>query len=452
MTQTVTRFDNYLADFQALQQDSAAAGPAWLRDLRDRAWSRFAALGFPTARRGNEKWKYTNVAPIAKSPFAYSRGLAPDGALEPGWLNNAAPWEKNWINLVFVDGSYSRELSTGPGAARGCRAASLAEAVGHDGRAVEQHLASHASMDEDAFTALNTAFIRDGAFVHISDGCAAEQPIHLLFVTTGRAQPGVTFPRTLVVLGRHSSATIVESYLSPTLGHYFTDAVTEIVLGEGAEVDHSRLLLESPGSFHVGTSRVHQSGESSLFSATFETGAAMVRNDFKVLLDGPGSRCTLNGLYLTSDNQHVDNLISIDHAKPHTTSRLSYKGILDGKSRAVFGGEVLVRKDAQKTDAHQTDRNLLLSKDAEVDSKPSLLIYADDVKCGHGATAGHLDETALFYLRSRGLDLETAGRMLVHAFAEEIIETVKLQPLRDFLSRLFLNAIPAKSLLFGGGP
>ena len=451
MTQSVTRFGNYLDDFQALQQDGAAAGPAWLRDLRDRAWSRFAALGFPTARRGNEKWKYTNVAPLAKSSFAYSRYPAPDGALEPGWLSNAAPWEKNWINLVFVDGSYSRELSTDPGAARGCRAANLAEVMGHDGRAVEQHLASHASMDEDAFTALNTAFIRDGAFVQISDGCAAELPIHLLFVTTGRAQPGVTFPRTLVVLERHASATIVESYLSPTLGQYFTDAVTEIVLAEGAEVDHYRLLLESPGSFHVGTSRVHQSGESSLFSAAFETGATLMRNDFKVLLDGPGSRCTLNGLYLTSDNQHVDNLISIDHAKPYTTSRLSYKGILDGKSRAVFGGEVLVRKDAQKTDAHQTDRNLLLSKDAEVDSKPSLLIYADDVKCGHGATAGHIDETALFYLRSRGLDLETAGRMLVHAFAGEIIETVKLQPLRDFLNRLYLNAIPTKSLLFGGG-
>ena len=451
MTQAVTRFGNYLADFQALQRDSAAAGPAWLRDLRDLAWAKFAALGFPTARRGNEKWKYTNVAPLAKSSFAYSRELAPDGALEAGWLRNAAPLEKNWTNLVFVDGSYSRELSTGPEAALGYRAASLAAVMGNDGRAVEQHLARHASMDEDAFTALNTAFVRDGAFVHLPDGCAAALPIHLLFVTTGRVQPGVTFPRTLVLLGRHASATIVESYFSPTLGHYFTDAVTEIVLAEGAEVDHYRLLLESPGSFHVGTSRVHQSEESSLFSATFETGAAMVRNDFKVLLDGPGSRCTLNGLYLTSDNQHIDNLISIDHAKPLTTSRLSYKGILDGKSRAVFGGQVLVRKDAQKTDAHQTDRNLLLSKDAEVDSKPSLLIYADDVKCGHGATAGHIDENALFYLRSRGLDLETAGRMLVHAFAGEIIETVKLQPLRDFLSGFFLNAIPAKSFFRGGG-
>ena len=455
MTQTATRSGNYLADFQALQRDGAAAGPAWLRELRDRAWSRFAALGFPTARRGNEKWKYTNVAPIAKSSFVYSRDLASDGALEAGWLRNAAPWERKWINLVFVDGSYSRELSNGPGgpgAARGSRAASLAEVMGHNGRAVEQHLARHASIDEDAFTALNTAFIRDGALVHVPDGCAEELIVQLLFITTGQVPHGIIFPRTLVVLGRNASATIIETYLSPTLGCYFTDAVTEIVLAEGAKLDHYRLMLESPNSFHVGTSRVHQSGESSLFSASFESGAAMARHDFKVLLDGPGSNCTLNGLYLTSDNQHVDNLISIDHAKPHTTSRLSYKGILDGKSRAVFGGEVLVRKDAQKTDAQQTDRNLLLSKDAEADSKPSLLIYADDVKCGHGATAGHMDETALFYLRSRGLDRETAGRMLVHAFAGEIIETVKLQPLRDFLNTLYQTTIPAKSFLFGGGP
>ena len=180
-------------------------------------------------------------------------------------------------------------------------------------------------------------------------------------------------------------------------------------------------------------------------------GTALARNDFQVLLDAPGSSCFLNGLYLTSTGQHIDNLININHAKPHTTSRLMYKGILDGKSKAVFGGQVLVRKDAQKTDAQQTDKNLLLSEQAEVNSKPSLLIYADDVKCSHGATAGHMDETTLFYLRSRGLDPETASRMLVHAFASEIIDAVKLKPLRDYLDGLFLRAVPATILRLGGG-
>ena len=243
---------------------------------------------------------------------------------------------------------------------------------------------------------------------------------------------------------------MVETYVGPPGLEYFTNAVTEISVGDGAQVDHYRLLMESPQSFHVGTSRVRQGRDSAFNSGSFTMGTALARNDFQVLLDGPGASSILNGLYLTADNQHLDNLISIDHAKPNTSSRLSYKGILDGKSKAVFGGQVLVRKDAQKADAQQSDKNLLLSDQAEVDSKPSLLIYADDVKCGHGATAGHVDEDSLFYLRSRGLDPETASRMLIHAFAREIIETVSLEPLREYLDRLFMLAIPATVLRFGG--
>ena len=209
------------------------------------------------------------------------------------------------------------------------------------------------------------------------------------------------------------------------------------------------LLLEGEKAFHVGTNRVKQEKDSSFNSASFTLGTALARNDLEVLFDGPGGFCSLNGLYLTADNQHIDNLISIDHAQPHCTSRLNYKGILDGRSRAVFGGNVLVRKEAQQTTAHQTDKNLLLSDEAEVDTKPSLLIYADDVKCGHGATAGHLNEDTLFYMRSRGLDAETASQMLVHAFASEIIEKVDLPSLREYLDRLFMAAIPTASLNLG---
>ena len=209
------------------------------------------------------------------------------------------------------------------------------------------------------------------------------------------------------------------------------------------------MLLEGNKAFHVGVSRVSQKKDSSFNSASFALGTALARNDMEVLLDDSGAYCELNGLYLTADNQHIDNLISIDHAQPNCTSRLNYKGILDGKSKAVFGGEVMVRRQAQKSDAEQTDKNLVLSKLAEVDSKPSLLIYADDVKCSHGATAGHIDEDTLFYLRSRGLDLGAASRMLIHAFASEIIDTVKLEPLKDYLDTLFTAAIPDKSLTFG---
>ncbi|HIB13507.1 MAG TPA: Fe-S cluster assembly protein SufD, partial [Dehalococcoidia bacterium] len=226
--------------------------------------------------------------------------------------------------------------------------------------------------------------------------------------------------------------------------------VTEIVLEDGAQVEHYRLLLESADAFHVGTSRVYQSKDSTISSASFAKGAAMARQDVQVTLDAPGASCSLNGLYMTSGEQHIDNLINIDHAKPYTKSRLFYKGILDGKSKAVFGGTVLVRKDAQKTDAQQTDKNLLLSRQAEVDSKPSLLIYADDVQCAHGATAGHIDKDTLFYMQSRGLDRETASRILIHAFASQIIDTVELEPLRDYLDDLFLTAMPTASLEFGG--
>jgi Fe-S cluster assembly protein SufD len=320
---------------------------------------------------------------------------------------------------------------------------------------VEQYLARQANYQDDGFTALNTAFLNDGALVYLPDGVEAAGPVHLVFVTTGRQHPRVCHPRTLIVVGRNARATVVESYLGapeadPTEAKGFTNAVTEMDLGEGSEFDHYRLLLENPQGFHVGTSRVSQGRDSTFSSASFSLGNTLGRNDFEVLLDGPGSSCTLNGLYLTTEGQHMDNLISIDHAKPYTSSQLTYKGILHGKSRAVFGGQVLVRKDAQKVKAQQSDKNLLLSRQAEVDSKPSLLIYADDVQCSHGATAGHLEEDSLFYLRSRGLDLDTANRMLVQAFAREIIETVKLEPLVEYLDQVFTDAIPTTGLQLGG--
>jgi len=407
-------------------------------------------LGFPTARRGNEKWKYTNVAAIARAGFRLSRSLTPDvdSQLIPE-VDGA------WTRLVFVDGRFSKALSAVNGTSPGTVVANLGDAISSGALNVEQYLAKHAGFQDDGFTALNTAFLNDGAFVYLPDGVEAESAIHIIFVTTDRDQPRACHPRTLIVIGQNARATVVESYVGtaaagPGDAQSFTNAVTEIDVGDGAEVDHYRLLMENPLGFYVGTSRVTQGRDSTFSSASFALGTTLARNDFEVLLDGPGSSCTLNGLYLTTEGQHMDNLISIDHAKPYTSSKLTYKGILHGKSRAVFGGQVLVRKDAQKVTAYQSDKNLLLSEQAEVDSKPSLLIYADDVQCGHGATAGHTDEDSLFYLRSRGLDSETANRMLVHAFAREIIEMVKLEPLKEYLDRLFLDAIPTTGLQSGG--
>ncbi len=443
MTQTKTRFPQYATDYQALGATNGQ--PAWLTQLREQAWTRFDQLGLPTVRRGNEKWKYTDVRPLANVAFEHPLGL--ESQADVSQLQQAAPWDASWTNLVFVDGHYSPDISSPP--TSGVHVGSLAEAAQNHPELVQKHLAQQASFEDDGFVALNTAFLQDGAFVHIPDGQVLAAPVHLVFVTTGKEQPRVTYPRTLLLAGRNSQASLVESYVSLADARFLTDAVTEVMLEDGANVSHYRLLLESTEAYHVGVSRVYQSQDSTFTSASFAKGAAIGRNDFQVLLDAPGASCTLNGLYLTTGTQHMDNYINIDHAKPNGTSRLLYKGILDGKSRAVFGGNVTVRQEAQKTDAQQTDKNLLLSLDAEVDSKPSLLIYADDVKCGHGATAGHIDEDTLFYMQSRGLDVDTASQILIHAFASEIIDTVELTPLREYLDRLFTEAIPIATLRLG---
>lgn len=434
MAQAIATRDRYLSDFQAFQEGAAAGSPPWLRELRERAFSRFSELGFPTARRGNEPWKYTNVAPIAKTEFEYLSEVAPEVSIEE--LRRLAPWDDGWTALVFVDGRYAPALSAAAGDLGGARVASLAEAARSDARPLERHLARYASFESEAFTALNTAFLDDGAFIYLPDGVSLPAPLHLVFVSAGGAEPTVAYPRTLIVAGANASLTVVESYVSLSAGRRFTNAVTEIVLGEGARVSHHKLLLESTESYHVGVSRVYQERDSTFSSLSFAGGAALGRNDLLVLLDAPGSASYLHGLYVTTGSQHIDNYINIDHRKPHTTSRLYYRGILDGKSHAVFGGTVFVRPGADKADAHQEDKNLLLSADAEVDSKPSLEIYADDVKCGHGATAGTVADDAIFYMKSRGLDLETASSLLIKGFAAGILDTIELPPLRSHLEKV----------------
>ena len=415
MTTRTISTQHYHEDHQALA--AASPGPAWLSELRAAGWERFEALGLPTARRGNERWKYTAVAPIARVEFAYP-------------LLNPERTENTELDFGFS-------------------AISALSAFNENEAEVRQRLGSLAPMQDDGFTALNTAFLRDVAVVRVPDG--AGDPVAVCISHGGLPdvegeQRYARHPRTLILAGRNANLTVVETYTGPRGPRYFTNAVTEIVVGEGARIDHYRLLDESPDAFHVGTTRVHQERDSSFSSASFALGTALARNDFAVTLDGPGAYCSLNGLYYTGQGQHIDNLISIDHAQPHCTSRLNYKGILDGNSRAVFGGEVMVRRNAQKSDAQQTDKNLLLSEDAEVDSKPSLMIYADDVQCGHGATAGQIDAQTLFYLRSRGLDLETASRMLVQAFAREIVDKVKPEMLRNYLESLFDRSIVVKTL------
>jgi len=401
-------------------------GPRWLQDLRDRGAARFAALGFPTVR--DEEWRFTNISPIANAEFIPSTEAAPvfDHTLGDVVYSEALN------RIVVLNGRFAPQLSRVNGLATGVRVGSLAAAVTEHADVVPRYLGQLAEFGTKAFTALNTALSADGLYVHIPDGVVIEQPLHLLFVTTnpGASQPIMSNVRTLVVVGDRCQVRIVETYVGPDGGRYFTNAVTEVFAGDASIIDHYKVQQESLDAFHVASMHVHAARNANVSSHSFSLGGKIVRNDVTALLDGEGAECTLNGLYLADGDRLVDNHTTIDHAKPHCPSHEIYKGILGGKARAVFNGKIVVRQDAQKTDAKQTNRALLLSDSASINTKPQLEIFADDVKCTHGAAIGQLDDDAIFYLRARGLTYFEARDMMIHAFAGEILDRVKVEPLR----------------------
>ena len=431
MTQRpATQEQAYLAVLESFEANGYANDPSWARDLRKAAMSRFQSLGFPTARRGNEEWKYTDVGPIAKAPFQF-----PDSASLPrvdsADVDGASFGDSGWSQLVFVNGSYAEKLSSVSSLTAGVMVVNLAEAMRSTPDLVQEHLARHADYESKAFTALNTAFIHEGAFVYVPDGILLEEPIRLLFLSTSQEQETVSHSRVLIVVGKGSKATIIEGYGGVSDGRYFSNAVAEIVVGDEARVEYYKVQQQSDRAFHITTTDVALGRDSYFSSINIDLGGRLVRNNLKVLTEGEGSSSMLNGLYLVNGTQHVDNEVIIDHAKPYTTSRELYKGILDGKSRSVFHGSIIVREGAVKVNANQVDKNLLLSDQAEADTKPAFWIYCDDVKCGHGAACGHMDENALFYLRSRGIDEKTARGLLTRAFVSEVIESIANEPLRS---------------------
>ena len=431
----VTEKAPYLAAFEALEGTGANGDPQWVDALRKEAISRFEHLGFPTARRGNEEWKYTDVGSIARIPFSYPTPTTPV-RLSANDLERFTFGEARWHRLVFVDGAFQEHLSSLSDLPLGVSALNLADAMVSRAELAERHLGRHADYSDHAFTALNTAFLHDGAFVHISDGTSVKEPIHLLFLTTTQEEDAIFHPRVLVITGEESKATLIESHGSLAEGRYLSNAVSEVTVGPGASLKHYRVQRHSEQAFHVGTTQVELARDSAFASVAVDLSGGMVRNNLNVLMDDEGCSCMLNGVYLVTRSQHVDNQVIIDHAKPHTTSRELYKGILDGKSRAVFHGSIIVRPGAQKVDARQEDKNLLLSAQAEADTKPAFWIYADDVKCAHGASSGQLDENALFYLRSRGLAEGVARAMLVRGFVAEVIDTIPSIPFRAHVEEL----------------
>jgi Fe-S cluster assembly protein SufD len=388
---------------------------AWLQSIREAAFARFSSLGFPDTHQ--EEWRFTNVAPIARG--LWKQVVSASGAPIPAFATGP--------RIVFVNGWYSPELSDTTGVGPGVKVGTLEQ----DMAAAEPHLAKYAAYDEQPFVALNTAFLRDGVLVRIARGTVVEHPIHIIYATVPGHEAALTHPRTLVIAGAQSQCAIVESYTG-LRGSYFTNAVTEIVAGEGAVIDHYKIQEEGPAANHIATLQAYVGRSANFSSHSISLGGALVRNDANAVLS-EGSHATLNGLYIATGVQHVDNHTAIDHAKPHATSHELYKGILDGKSTAVFNGKIFVRKDAQKTDSKQTNKNLVLSDDAVINTKPELQILADDVRCTHGATIGQLDAEAMFYLQSRGIGKGDARNLLIFAFARDIVDRIKVEPLRGSL-------------------
>jgi len=424
------QLETYLATFSEFQKTASGGELSWVKKLRDDAFARFCEVGFPTTH--DEDWRFTNVSPIAKASFKLASSLQRVGReqLASYDLPGAA------CQLVFINGHFSRELSSACDLGKGVRVNGLAEEIAANPTALEPHLGRYLDTQRDAFLALNTAFLNDGAYIHIKKGQVLDCPIHLLFVSTAADASLMTHPRNLIVAEEESQIAIVEDYVSLDAGVAFCNTATELVAGESAVVSHYMLEREHTDTFNISTLRIQQARSANVATHSILLGGGLVRNNVHPVLNGEGGECLINGLFIGTGKQHLDNYMLVEHAKPHCGSRQFYNGILDGKAHGVFHGRIIVHKDAQKTDAKQTNRNLLLSDDAQIDTKPQLEIYADDVKCTHGATIGQIEENALFYLRSRGIDEVSARKLLLLAFANECLDRMKEDTVRSYLEGL----------------
>ncbi|HEV8381203.1 MAG TPA: Fe-S cluster assembly protein SufD [Gemmatimonadales bacterium] len=422
----MSHVEQLVGSYRAWASNGASRAPDWLKDLREGGIAHFHDLGFPNMKQ--EAWRFTSVAPIVEGAFELAKPPARLPTLDdirPFLLLEAG------YRLVFVDGFFQRSLST----PFFDDVQSLAHVLAHKPELVRTHLGRYVATQDRPFSALNTAFVNEGAFVRVPAKATLAEPIQLLFLATG-GTPVVTHPRNLVVVDREARASIVETYASLANGVYWTNAVTEIVVGDGARVDFHRVQRESDRAYHVATTQSHQGRDSTLNLHFVAFGGTLARHDIGAVMGGPGGTLILNGLYLLAGKQHVDHHTTIDHAADHCESHEYFNGVLDGKSRGVFTGRIIVRPGAQKTDSKQTNNNLLLSTDAHADSQPQLEIYADDVKCTHGSTVGPLDPRALFYLRSRGLSEREARRLLTYGFAAEILGRMEIAPLRAQLDAI----------------
>ncbi len=432
----VVQLEGWLENFTDAEKTAPRAG--WLKKLREDAFARFCEVGFPTTR--DEDWRFTNVAAIARTAFR------PAGAAKLTKQQVAAfrVEETTAATLVFVNGRWDAELSQVDRLPKGVTVASLREQIESHPEELEKHLGRYADTQRDAFVALNTAFMADGAYVHVARGVVVEAPIALLYLSTEEATPAMTHPRNLIVAEDESQVAVIEDYVSVGGESVaFSNAVTELIAGESTVAQHYLIEREHLKAYNVSTLRIHQGRSANVASHSLLLGGGLVRNNVHPVLAGEGGECLINGLFLGTGRQHLDNYMHVEHASPHCGSRQFYNGILDEQAHGVFHGRIVVHKAAQKTDAKQTNRNLLLSDDAQIDTKPQLEIYADDVKCTHGATIGQIEENALFYLQSRGITEAEARKMLLMAFAEECVDRMQ-----SSAARAHIEGLIRKHLLF----
>jgi Fe-S cluster assembly protein SufD len=428
---TVQGAEVFAAAFDTLTREARVPDP--IQALRQAGFDRFAELGFPTTK--NEDWHYTSVNEIADQEFTLLTARTDD--VQESQLAPFIFGKEQWPTVVIVNGRYAPHLSSLRDLPDGVKVETLAESWSRS-KSLASEVGRFANIDH-AFTALNTAFLHDGVFIEIAKDAELSRPIHILYVTDATAAKAMIHPRTVIVAGRHSKSSIIESYVSLSDAMHLTNAVTEVTVTRGANLSHYKLQREGMRAYHVGTTEVKQAQDSHYQSFSFATGAALSRTNIHTSLDGEGCGATLNGLYMIGGEQHCDHQTQIVHAQPNCFSRELYKGILDDRSHGVFNGKVYVHPIAQKTDGKQTNNTLLLSENAKVDTKPQLEIFADDVKCTHGATIGAIDRQALFYMKSRGIDSATATRLLTYAFAADVLETIELEPLKVELERLTLE-------------
>jgi len=426
---TTEQLGTYLESFTEFQKRAAGRKLPWLRKLRESAFARFCEVGFPTTH--DEDWRFTNVSEIAKTSFELSR----DSSVRKQEVEQFGVAGVG-SQLVFVNGQFSRELSAIGQLPAGVSVNSLAEEISANSSSVESYLGRYLDIRRDAFSALNTAFAEDGGYVHVRRGVVLTDPIYLLFISTASDKPLMSHPRNLIVVENEAQGTIIEDYVSIGETAAFSNTATELIAGDNATVSHYMIEREHRQAFNISTLRIQQGRSANISSHSVLLGGGLVRNNVHPVLAGEGGECLINGLFIGNGRQHLDNYMQVEHASPHCASRQFYNGILDDHAHGVFHGRIIVHKDAQKTDAKQTNRNLLLSDDSRIDTKPQLEIYADDVKCTHGATIGQIEENALFYLRSRGIDEISARKLLLLAFANECLDRMAPGVARDHVEKL----------------